>query len=87
MAERNSATDDGNDMVNSTPEILDWCKSSYSAMSGNCVEINVSVAGTVLMRNSRKPGGAWLAFSRPAFAAFVADIKAGNLDGIERCSR
>jgi hypothetical protein len=74
-------------MVDSASETLDWFKSSYSAMSGNCVEINTSVAGTVLMRSSRRPGGASLAFSRPAFAAFVAEIKAGNLDGVESCSR
>jgi hypothetical protein len=54
---------------------LHWRKSTRSN-AGSCVEIAVSAeAGTVLMRDSKDPGGPVLEFPPAAFGALVADLK------------
>jgi hypothetical protein len=51
-----------------------WRKSSYSGNGGNCVE-TAAVSGAVLVRDSKDPGGARLAFGRQAWEAFAAAVK------------
>jgi Domain of unknown function (DUF397) len=63
-----------------TPQSIEltrpWRKSSYCDTGGQCVEI--AQAGTRrLVRDSRNPAGAFLAFSTQAWAAFISDIKHG----------
>ncbi|MBB5934661.1 DUF397 domain-containing protein [Streptomyces zagrosensis] len=59
-----------------------WTKSSYSSNGGECVEVaaNLATYGTIPVRDSKNPHGPALAFDTPAWAAFVADVKAGNFD-------
>jgi hypothetical protein len=55
---------------------LGWRKSSKSS-TGNCVEI-ADDGERVLMRDSKDPSGAVLAFDREVFRAFVAELKRGG---------
>lgn len=56
-----------------TPE-LSWQKSSYCGTNA-CVEVARS-AGAVLVRDSKRPDIAPLAFSAEEFDAFVRGVKA-----------
>ena len=58
------------------PPHVRWHKSSYSSASGQCVEV-ASVAGAVMVRDSKDPAGPELVFTRQAWAAFVDCVKAG----------
>jgi hypothetical protein len=58
---------------------LSWHKSSYSGSNGGqCIE--VAAPGRVLVRDSKNPGGARLAFSAQAWRKFTVRIKNGNAD-------
>lgn len=62
-----------------------WRKSSFSNGNGgnNCVEIYTSpLDGAVLVRDSKNARiGAYLAFTRDEWVAFVQGVKAGEFDG------
>jgi hypothetical protein len=52
-----------------------WRKSSYSGNSGgNCTEV-AATGAAVLVRDSKDPDGARLAFSAKAWRAFAAKVK------------
>ena len=57
-----------------------WRKSSYSGSDGgDCIEAAPGyLPGVVPVRDSKDPEGPALLFSASAFAAFVADVKAGR---------
>jgi hypothetical protein len=55
-------------------------KSTYSADTSNCVEVATCACNEVLVRDSKNPDGTVLAFSGDAWSAFLADLKAGDLD-------
>jgi hypothetical protein len=62
---------------------LVWRKSSATADQGNCVEIacDVGIApegSSVLVRDSRDPSGAVLAFSPGDWSAFLRRVRAGD---------
>ncbi len=52
-----------------------WIKSSYSGSEGNCVEVAGSPDDRVLIRDSKNPGGAVLAFSPAAWCRFAEQVK------------
>ena len=55
---------------------LTWRKSTYSGTNGGqCVEV-ASVAGAVVVRDSKNLAGPELVFTRQAWAAFVEGVKA-----------
>jgi len=54
----------------------DWRKSSYSSQSGNCVEVATNLLGTVVIRDSKNPGGPELTFTQDAWRTFVRSTKA-----------
>lgn len=57
---------------------LKWVKSSFSSgTGGNCVELALRPA-TVLVRDSKNPGGPVLKFSTGQWRAFTHHLKAGN---------
>ncbi|WP_181786734.1 DUF397 domain-containing protein [Streptomyces phytophilus] len=59
-----------------------WVKSSHSnGDGGNCVEWapDLAVSGVVPVRDSKDPDGPALTFSADAWAAFIADVKTGEL--------
>jgi hypothetical protein len=56
-----------------------WHKSSYSNGSGgNCVEV-AAATDEIRVRDSKNPEGDALVFSATAWAAFIAEVRAGVL--------
>jgi Domain of unknown function (DUF397) len=56
-----------------------WYKSSRSSDVANCVEVAVA-AGAVAVRDSKNSTGSVLAVTVPAWAAFTAAVRTGELD-------
>jgi hypothetical protein len=54
----------------------EWRKSSYSSQSGNCVEVAVSLPGLVVVRDSKKSGGARLVVPQEAWRFFLRNARA-----------
>ena len=52
---------------------VDWRTSSYTYGGGNCVEV-AGDAGTVLVRDTKDPGGAILRFPAEAWRVFGGGI-------------
>ncbi|MGW4030552.1 DUF397 domain-containing protein [Streptomyces sp. NPDC004838] len=62
-----------------------WFKSSYSSNGGSCVEWApgyAAVHGLVPVGDSKNPSGPALAIPAPAFASFVAGVKAGEFGAV-----
>ncbi|MFC5147621.1 DUF397 domain-containing protein [Streptomyces aureoversilis] len=58
-----------------------WFKSSYSnGTGGECLEAAFTADGTAVIRDSKQPVGAVLAFSYAAWGGFVVGIRGGKLD-------
>ncbi|MCW2901021.1 MAG: hypothetical protein JWO67_3286 [Streptosporangiaceae bacterium] len=58
-----------------------WRKSRRSSTNGgNCVEV-ARVTGSIATRDSKNPEGSRLTFTMEEFGAFLAEVKAGKLDG------
>ncbi|MEU3564898.1 MULTISPECIES: DUF397 domain-containing protein [unclassified Kitasatospora] len=57
-----------------------WAKSSYSSSeNGNCVEVGVTPAGTIPVRDTKQHRrGPVLEFTPAAFQAFLGAVKAGE---------
>lgn len=69
-------------MIHDSAESTEWApfrKSSHSGSSG-CVEISMSTAGGVRVRDSKNPGGPELHFNDQEWRAFLAGISAGEFD-------
>ncbi|HKT04582.1 MAG TPA: DUF397 domain-containing protein [Rugosimonospora sp.] len=57
-----------------------WRKSSYSGGNGgNCVEV-ATLPSVVAVRDSKRPDGGMLVFSRSEWAEFVDATKVGEFD-------
>lgn len=64
-----------------------WRKSSHSNPSGNCVETARLPSGRVAVRDSKRPGGPILIFTRAEWAAFLGGLTeeaAGAITTAER---
>ena len=57
-----------------------WRKASASTNNGGCVEIAANLPGVIAVRDSKRPEDGAHVVSRPAFAAFLADARAGRYD-------
>jgi hypothetical protein len=58
-----------------------WRKSSYSSGNGGqCVEVARNLPGVVAVRDSKDPAGPKLAFTPAQWAAFAAQVKAGQFE-------
>lgn len=59
-----------------------WRKAAKSTSgNGGCVEIAANLPGVTAIRDSKRPQDGAHVVSREAFAAFLADAKAGRYDG------
>ena len=59
-----------------------WQKASLSTSgNGGCVEVALNLPGVIAIRDSKRPGDGAHVVDRVAFAAFLADVKAGRYDG------
>lgn len=61
----------------------EWKKSSFSHPAGNqCVEVRGGLYGddSVLVRNSNRPDGHRVRFTREEWNAFIKGVKAGEFD-------
>ena len=59
-----------------------WRKAARSTQSnGGCVEVAANLPDVTAIRDSVRPGDGAHVVSRDAFAAFLADVKAGRYDG------
>ena len=66
-------------MRRDSSQIENWFKSSFSGVSGNCVEIAVLADG-VAVRDSKDPAGPALRFTPMEWLAFLAGVRAGEFD-------
>jgi hypothetical protein len=54
---------------------VDWRKSSYSYVNGNCIEVARHADGLIRVRDSQNRGGSMLAFGCAQWGAFVDDVQ------------
>ncbi len=57
-----------------------WRKASLSVHNGGCVEIAANLPGVTAIRDSKRPGDGAHLVAPVAFAAFLADVRAGRYD-------
>jgi hypothetical protein len=57
-----------------------WRKARRSQHNGGCVEVATNLGGVVAIRDSKRPGAGAHVVRRGAFAAFLADARAGRYD-------
>ena len=57
-----------------------WRKARSSSFNGGCVEVAANLSGVIAVRDSKRPEGGAHVIGRAAFAAFLADAKAGRYD-------
>jgi hypothetical protein len=57
-----------------------WRKARRSQHNGACVEVAANFPAVTAIRDSKKPEGGAHVVGRPAFAAFLDDVKAGRYD-------
>ncbi len=57
-----------------------WRKAKASQNNGGCVEVAANIPGVIAIRDSKRPAGGAHIVSPAAFAAFLADAKAGSYD-------
>jgi Domain of unknown function (DUF397) len=57
-----------------------WRKARASQNNGGCVEVAANVPGVIAVRDSQRPDGGAHVVTPAAFAAFLADAKAGRFD-------
>ncbi|MFS0692070.1 DUF397 domain-containing protein [Streptomyces nitrosporeus] len=68
-----------------TTDSIHWFTSSYSENGGACVEVGAGLIashGVVPVRDSKNPGGPVLDVAAPAFASFVAGVRAGRFGAL-----
>lgn len=60
------------------PSYLAWKKSSYSQVTGHCVEVAVRPEDCIHVRDSTDREGAAVRFGRSEWGAFLAAVREGK---------
>jgi hypothetical protein len=60
--------------------MADWRKARASQNNGGCVEVAANLPGVIAIRDSKRPADGAHVVSTDAFAAFLADARAGRYD-------
>jgi Domain of unknown function (DUF397) len=58
----------------------DWRKARASQNNGGCVEVAANLPDVIAIRDSKRPADGAHVVSTDAFAAFLADARAGRYD-------
>jgi hypothetical protein len=66
-------------MQRDSSQIKGWFKSTFSGVSGNCVQV-AFVADGVAVGDSKDPAGPTLLFTPAEWLAFLAGVRAGEFD-------
>jgi hypothetical protein len=56
---------------------LKWRASSYSGGQGDCVEVADGIPGVVPVRDSKRPEGPMISFSRESWVTFLGELGRG----------
>jgi Domain of unknown function (DUF397) len=62
------------------PSRADWRKARASQNNGGCVEVAANLPGVIAIRDSKRPADGAHVVRTEAFAAFLADARAGRYD-------
>jgi len=57
-----------------------WRKSTFTANTGQCVEVAALPGGAVAIRDSKSPGREPLRFTSGEWASFLSGVHAGEFD-------
>jgi hypothetical protein len=57
-----------------------WIKSSLSSYNANCVEVTGLADDAILVRDSKRPRGGVLNFTRGEWDAFLGGVRNGEFD-------
>ena len=57
-----------------------WIKSSYSAYTGNCVEVQGLPGSTIRVRDGKNPKNGVLSFTAAEWDAFIRGVRNGEFD-------
>jgi hypothetical protein len=69
-------------VATSDPSMIHWRISSFSGNNGTCVEVAALPDGNIAVRNSTRPDGAAILFTRAEMNHWINGIKAGAFDDL-----
>ena len=69
-------------MADSDLSVIHWRTSSFSGNNGTCVEVAALPEGHIAVRNSTRPDGVAILFTRTEMKHWINDIKAGEFDDL-----
>jgi hypothetical protein len=69
-------------VANSDLSVIHWRTSSFSGNNGTCVEVAALPEGHIAVRNSTRPDGVAILFTRTEMGHWINDIKAGEFDDL-----